>query len=103
MISSDQATVRFGDLDVVHVARWVDAPTTTDPRPRCDMLISLEGLVQVETVQRRPDLMSVTVSGPWQLMGCPDCGVVAPSRGRRRRARVHPLHEDALVNAGLAR
>src|SRR5690625_161567 len=29
--------------------------------------------------------MTVTVSTPWQLMGCPTCGVVAPSRGRRRR------------------
>jgi transposase len=25
----------------------------------------------------------VTVSTPWRLMGCPGCGVVASSRGRR--------------------
>lgn len=41
--------------------------------------------VHVEAVERTDALVTVTVSTPWQLMGCPTCGVVAPSRGRRRR------------------
>lgn len=41
--------------------------------------------------------MTVTVSTPWQLMGCPDCGVVAPSRGRRRRVLHDVPHGDARV------
>ena len=60
------------------------APTTTDPCSRCDLLLGISG-VHVEAVERGVDLMTVTVSTPWQLTGCPDCGVVAPSRGRRRR------------------
>lgn len=60
-----------------------DAPTT-DPCSRCDVLLGLTG-VQVEAVERTEALMTVTVSTPWQLMGCPACGVVAPSRGRRLR------------------
>nr|WP_308203236.1 ISL3 family transposase [Georgenia satyanarayanai] len=36
-------------------------------------------------MERTAVLLTVTVSTPWQLMGCPTCGVVAPSRGRRRR------------------
>ena len=48
------------------------------------MLLGLDG-VQVETVEREADLLTVTVSTPWQLIGCPTCGVVAPSRGRRLR------------------
>jgi transposase len=39
----------------------------------------------VEAVERTAALLTITVSTPWQLMGCPGCGVVAPSRGRRRR------------------
>lgn len=60
-----------------------DAPTT-DPCSRCDTLLGISD-VQVEAVQRTEMLVTVTVSTPWQLMGCPTCGVVAPSRGRRRR------------------
>lgn len=60
-----------------------DAPTT-DPCVRCDTLLGIPGL-HVERVERTADLMTITVSTPWQLMGCPTCGVVAPSRGRRRR------------------
>ena len=60
-----------------------DAPTT-DPCSRCDVLLGLTG-VQVEAVERTETLMTVTVSTPWHLMGCPCCGVVAPSRGRRLR------------------
>ena len=48
------------------------------------MLLGLP-TVHVESVQRTETAMTVTVSTPWQLQGCPDCGVVAPSRGRRRR------------------
>mgnify|MGYP001818360084 CR=1 FL=1 len=62
----------------------VDAPTTADPCSRCDLLLGLDG-VHVEAVERDEHEVSVTVSSPWRLMGCPTCGVIAPSRGRRRR------------------
>ena len=61
-----------------------DAPTIADPCPRCDLLLGLDG-VHVEAVERDGPVMRVTVSTPWRLVGCPDCGIVAPSRGRRRR------------------
>ena len=57
---------------------------TTDPCIRCDLLLGLDG-VQVEHVERGPTAMAVTISTPWQLMGCPRCGVVAVGRGRRMR------------------
>ncbi len=60
-----------------------DAPTT-DPCVRCDTLLGIPNL-HVEAVERTDVLVTVTVSTPWQLMGCPTCGVVAHSRGRRRR------------------
>src|SRR5450830_100238 len=40
--------------------------------------------------------MTVTVSTPWQLMGCPRCGVVALGRGRRVR-RLHDVPGDLPV------
>ena len=58
------------------------------------MLLGLPD-VRVEAVERDQDRMTVTVSTPWQLMGCPDCGVVAPSRGRRRRVLHDVPHGDA--------
>ena len=61
----------------------VPAPTTA-PCHRCDVLLGVEG-VHVEAVERDEQVMTVTVSTPAQLMGCPTCGVVSPSRGRRRR------------------
>ncbi|PJI85575.1 transposase [Luteimicrobium subarcticum] len=60
------------------------------------MLLGLSGL-HVESVERTDASMTVTVSTPWQLMGCPDCGVVAPSRGRRRRVLHDVPHGDARV------
>ena len=72
------------------------APTTTDPCPRCDLLLGLPA-VGVETVERDETTMTVTVCTPWQLMGCPDCGVVAPSRGRRRRILHDVPHGQARV------
>lgn len=60
-----------------------DAPTT-DPCVRCDTLLGIPDL-RVEAVERTAALVTVTVSTPWRLMGCPTCGVVSPSRGRRRR------------------
>ena len=62
----------------------IDAPTTAGPCARCDLLLGLDG-VHVEAVERDEHQISVTVSSPWRLMGCPTCGVVAPSRGRRLR------------------
>jgi hypothetical protein len=49
-----------------------------------DVLLGLDCL-QVEAVEREAEVLTVAVSTPWQLMGCPDCGVVAPNRGRRLR------------------
>lgn len=57
---------------------------TTDPCSRCDVLLGLDG-VHVEHVERGPTSLTVTVSTPWALMGCPACGVVAAGRGRRVR------------------
>lgn len=61
----------------------ITAPATV-PCSRCDVLLGLD-CVQVEAVEREAEVLTVAVSTPWQLMGCPDCGVVAPSRGRRLR------------------
>jgi transposase len=72
----------------------VGAPTT-DPCPRCDVLLGLDG-VHVEPVERGPTVLTVTVSTPWQLMGCPRCGVVAVGRGRRVR-RLHDVPGDVPV------
>ena len=60
---------------------------TADPCVRCDVLLGLDG-GHVEQVERDPTSMIVTISTPWQLMGCPTCGVVAVGRGRRVR-RLH--------------
>lgn len=60
------------------------APTISEPCTRYDLLLGL-GAVQVEFVERGEALMTVTVSTPWHLIGCPDCGGLAPSRGRGRR------------------
>lgn len=57
---------------------------TTDPCSRCDVLLGLDG-VHVEQVERGPTSLTVTVSTPWALMGCPACGVVAEGHGRRVR------------------
>lgn len=55
-----------------------------DACARCDEFLGLEG-VHVEHVERGRDALTVRVSTAWELMGCPVCGVVAPSRGRRLR------------------
>lgn len=60
------------------------------------MLLGLD-VVQVEAVERDGRVLRVTVSTPWALMGCPDCGVVAPSRGRRRRVLHDVPHGDTCV------
>lgn len=72
------------------------APTTSDPCSRCDVLLGLPG-VSVEAVQREETIMTVTVSTPWQVMGCPDCGVVAQSRGRPQRVLHDVPHGQTQV------
>lgn len=49
---------------------------------RCDLLVGLEGL-HVTGVEIVDDVVIVQVESPPGLMGCPACGVVAVSRGRR--------------------
>lgn len=64
--------------------------SATDPCVRCDLLLGLDG-VHVEHLERGPTCLTVTVSTPSPLMGCPACGVVAVGRGRRvRRLRDVP-------------
>lgn len=53
----------------------------------CDLLVGLEGY-HVIGVDREPELLTVRVESPPGLMGCPACGVVASSRGRRTRRLV---------------
>ncbi|GEA81343.1 hypothetical protein CUD01_17870 [Cellulomonas uda] len=72
------------------------ARPTTDPCSRCDLLLGLDD-VSVESVERGAVVMRVTVSAAWQLMGCPDCGVVAVSRGRRVRVLRDVPHGDVRV------
>ena len=67
------------------------------PCPHCDVLLGLQDTVHVEGVERGVDLLVVTVSTPWQLMGCPSCGVVAPSRGRRQRVLHDVPHGTTAV------
>ena len=50
----------------------------------CDVLLGLDG-VEVVAVERDDGRLRVTVQTPWALMGCPDCGIVASSGGRRAR------------------
>ena len=86
----------FEDLDVG--SRYGVRRRAQHHRP-CSRFGVLLGLpdVHVEAVERDGTKMSVTVSTPWQLMGCPECGVVAPSRGRRRRVLHDVTHGDARV------
>src|SRR3954469_5146047 len=52
----------------------------------CDLLVGLPGLhvVAVENVQgRHGETLLVSVESPPVVMGCPRCGVVARSHGRR--------------------
>ena len=53
----------------------------------CDLLVGLTGY-HVIGVEREPELLTVRVESPPRLMGCPACGVVATSRGRRTRRLV---------------
>lgn len=74
------------------------ARATSVPCPHCDVLLGLQDTVHVERVERDVDQLVVTVSTPWQLMGCPSCGVVAPSRGRRRRVLHDVPHGTTAVH-----
>jgi transposase len=48
----------------------------------CDLLVGLDGLHVLDVVVAE-DLLRVRVESPPGLMGCPACGVVALSHGRR--------------------
>ncbi|PZT87611.1 MAG: hypothetical protein DI630_34145 [Gordonia sp. (in: high G+C Gram-positive bacteria)] len=76
---------RHEDLNVFHHSSGcADARSATCPCSRCDLLLGLDG-VHVEHVDRRDDLLIVTVSTPAAPTGCSSCGVVATARGRRYR------------------
>lgn len=79
-----------------HSSGCADARSVFCPCPRCDLLLGLDG-VHVEHVDRRDGLLVVTVSSPAAPTGCPDCGVIAVGRGRRRRV----LHD--VPGAGRVR
>lgn len=49
---------------------------------RCDLLVGLEWLHVID-VERDDDVLIATVESAPGLMGCPACGVVATSKGRR--------------------
>jgi len=49
---------------------------------RCDLLVGLPGLHVIKIVRHDPGLV-VTVESPPVPMGCPQCGVIAASHGRR--------------------
>jgi transposase len=53
----------------------------------CDLLVGLEGY-HVLDVRRGPDGLVVSVESSPGPVGCPDCGVLASSRGRRRHRLV---------------
>jgi transposase len=53
----------------------------------CDLLVGLAG-VRVVAVAADPRWLTVTVESPPGLMGCPSCGVVAVSHGRRTHVLV---------------
>ena len=65
----------------------------TDPMPlcaadgdlycdTCDVLVGLPGL-RVISAARNGGWLTVKVESPRSVMGCPDCGVIAASHGRR--------------------
>lgn len=77
--------------------RCAAAPTTAEPCSRCDLLLGLDG-VHVEAVERAAELVIVTVSTPWQLMGPPRVwGVVALSRDRAVRILRDVPHVQVAV------
>ena len=49
---------------------------------RCDLLVGLPGL-HVVGVERDPGGLQITVESPPLVRGCPSCGVIAGSHGRR--------------------
>ena len=58
-------------------------PRSADPYcVRCDLLVGLESL-HVIGVERDDDVVIVVIESAPGVMGCPACGVVAASKGRR--------------------
>ena len=60
----------------------VRCPCPTTYCGTCDLLVGLEGL-HVLAAERDAGRLTVTVESAATVMGCPVCGVVAVSRGRR--------------------
>ncbi|KAB1653453.1 transposase family protein, partial [Pseudoclavibacter chungangensis] len=83
-MSSANCLIDSEDLDVLHPTSGCADARSADPCSRCDVLLGLPG-VYVEHAQRRDGLLVVTVSSLAAPIGCLSCGVIATSRGRRRR------------------
>ena len=49
----------------------------------CDLLVGLDGLHVIDVIKTSRDVLVVTVESAPTVMGCPTCGVVAHSHGRR--------------------
>ena len=58
------------------------AATTPSYCDHCDLLVGLEGLHVVD-VEKAHDVLVVTMESASTTVGCPTCGVVAESHGRR--------------------
>ena len=62
----------------------------------CDLLVGLDGF-HVTVVAVTGGGLSVTVESPARIMGCPGCGVVAESHGRRVHQLVDTPSSGRLV------
>ena len=59
------------------------AATTPSYCDHCDLLVGLDGLHVVDVDKTGHGVLVVTMESAPTVMGCPTCGVVAESRGRR--------------------
>ena len=58
-------------------------PTDHTYCANCDLLVGLDGLHVIDVTRTGRDVLVVTVESAPSVMGCPMCGVVAHSHGRR--------------------